>query len=451
MSSLSSKRAASGNLPRRADNCVNAMHALDDTDRTAVLLRFFENKSLREVGETLGTTDDPARKRVNRAIERLREFFAKRGVTVGASGLVVVISANAVQAAPVGLAVTISIAAALGGTAIAVTATATATATATKAIVMTTTQKALIAIALAAVGTGIYEAHEASTFRAQVETLQHQAPSSEQINQLTRELNQSASQLAALRTENEKLRSTTAELMRLRAEITGLRTAAGQTAGNANETAVKAWLSRVDLLKQRLGHRPDQKIPELEFLTEADWLNVARKELATELDYRQAFSNLRGVVELKFGGMLQSALRKYLAANNNQFPAELSQLQPYFESPVNEAIWQRYAILPAEELRGMGVPGEKWIISQKAPLDEDYDSRLAVGQYGASQSGGMWQSQQHAAGTLEPVLKAFMETNGAKQISDPAELLPFARTSEQKAFLEKLIKQSNTAKDLRRN
>ena len=33
------------------------MHALDDTDRTAVLLRFFENKSLREVGESLGTTD----------------------------------------------------------------------------------------------------------------------------------------------------------------------------------------------------------------------------------------------------------------------------------------------------------------------------------------------------------------------------------------------------------
>jgi len=54
-----------------------AMHALGDTDRTAVLLRFFERKSLSEVGQTLGTTDDTARKRVNRAVERLREFFAK--------------------------------------------------------------------------------------------------------------------------------------------------------------------------------------------------------------------------------------------------------------------------------------------------------------------------------------------------------------------------------------
>ena len=76
---------------------------------------------------------------MSRAVERLREFFAKRGVTVGASGLVVVISANAVQAAPVGLAVTISTAAALAGTTVA----ATATATATKAIAMTTLQKTL--------------------------------------------------------------------------------------------------------------------------------------------------------------------------------------------------------------------------------------------------------------------------------------------------------------------
>src|ERR1044071_5490184 len=80
-----------------------AMHALDDTARAAVLLRYFENKSLREVGETLGASENAAQKRLGRAVERLRQFFAKRGVTVGASGLVVVISANAVQAAPVGL------------------------------------------------------------------------------------------------------------------------------------------------------------------------------------------------------------------------------------------------------------------------------------------------------------------------------------------------------------
>jgi RNA polymerase sigma factor (sigma-70 family) len=173
-----------------------AVSALDDTDRAAVLLRYFENKSLREVGAALGTSDDAAQKRVSRAVERLREFFTKRGVTVGASGLVMVISANAVQAAPVGLAVTISTAAAITGTTFATIATATAT----KAIAMTTLQKTLIVAALAVtVGTGIYEARQAAQLREQNQTLQQQQASlAEQIQQSQGERDEAANQLEQL-------------------------------------------------------------------------------------------------------------------------------------------------------------------------------------------------------------------------------------------------------------
>ena len=83
-----------------------ALGELTEPERDALLLRYFKNHDLRTVGATLGISDDAAQKRVSRAVERLREFFAKRGVTVGASGLAVVISANAVQAAPVDLTLT---------------------------------------------------------------------------------------------------------------------------------------------------------------------------------------------------------------------------------------------------------------------------------------------------------------------------------------------------------
>jgi RNA polymerase sigma factor (sigma-70 family) len=198
-----------------------AMHTLDDTDRAAVLLRYFENKSFREVGQTLGTSDDAAQKRVSRAVERLREFFSKRGVTVGASGLVVVISANAVQAAPVGLAVTISTAAVLAGT----TITTTATATATKAIAMTVLQKTLVTATIAvAVGTGIYEARQASTLRSQVQTLQQQeAPLTEQIAQLKSD-NEGLSNRVAQANKSPSLSSDRLrELLRLRGEVGVLR------------------------------------------------------------------------------------------------------------------------------------------------------------------------------------------------------------------------------------
>ncbi len=119
------------------------MDSLEETDRTALLLRYFDNKSLREVGETLGTTDDAAQKRVSRAVERLREFFTKRGVAVGAGGLVAVISANAVQAAPAGMAVAIS--------ASAFTAASIGAATGAGALVHLSGVKALMVVGVAAV------------------------------------------------------------------------------------------------------------------------------------------------------------------------------------------------------------------------------------------------------------------------------------------------------------
>ncbi|HZF02537.1 MAG TPA: sigma-70 family RNA polymerase sigma factor, partial [Methylomirabilota bacterium] len=85
-----------------------AMAGLNETDRTAVVLRFFDGKSMNEVGAALGANEDAAKKRVNRAVEKLRKFFLKRGVTSTTETLAGAISANSVQAAPIGLAKTIS-------------------------------------------------------------------------------------------------------------------------------------------------------------------------------------------------------------------------------------------------------------------------------------------------------------------------------------------------------
>jgi len=197
-----------------------AIGELSEPERDAVLLRYFEKKSAVEIGGTLGISAEAAQKRVSRAVERLRDFFAKRGVTVGASGLVVVISANAVQAAPVSLAVTIS-AAALAGTA-ATTSTLIAT---TKTIAMTTLQKTLITATVAALaGAGIYEARQAAQLRDQVQTLQQQqAPLAEQIQQLQGELENASNRVVSMAEELANTKRNNAELLKLRGEVTLLR------------------------------------------------------------------------------------------------------------------------------------------------------------------------------------------------------------------------------------
>ena len=194
-----------------------AMEALDPPDCTAILLRYFEDKSLREVGRALGTSEDAAQKRVSRALDQLREFLSKRGRAVGVGGLAAVISANAVQSAPAGLQATILTSAAISG---AVTPIA-GTIGITKALAMTTLQKALIGATLAAaVGTGLYEAQRASTLQEQLQTLRRQpAPAAGQNDALRRQLDEANRQLAALQAQNEKLRRDAADVARLRGEV----------------------------------------------------------------------------------------------------------------------------------------------------------------------------------------------------------------------------------------
>jgi RNA polymerase sigma factor (sigma-70 family) len=134
-----------------APHLDEAIAELNEADQEALLLRYFERKSAREIAAILGGTEEGVQKRVSRAVDRVRERFAKRGITTAAGAIAAVITANGVQAAPVGLALTISTAAAAAGT-----AAATAAATASKAVAMTTLQKCILGGALlAAVGTGI--------------------------------------------------------------------------------------------------------------------------------------------------------------------------------------------------------------------------------------------------------------------------------------------------------
>src|ERR1041385_5509451 len=111
-----------------------AMQTLDEQDRAAVLLRYFSNKSLREVGEAFGASENAAQKRITRAIEKLNEFFQKRGVRVRAAGIVLAISGNAVQAAPTGLSASIATAAVAAKGAAITTSIATTTFTTMSAI-----------------------------------------------------------------------------------------------------------------------------------------------------------------------------------------------------------------------------------------------------------------------------------------------------------------------------
>jgi RNA polymerase sigma factor (sigma-70 family) len=94
-----------------------AMARLGRHERDAVILRFFENHTIRDVAELLGLQEAATQKRVNRATEKLRRYFARRGVQVSATVLLASMGTYAVQAAPTVLAKSVTTAAVAKGAA----------------------------------------------------------------------------------------------------------------------------------------------------------------------------------------------------------------------------------------------------------------------------------------------------------------------------------------------
>ena len=123
---------------------------------------------------------------------------------------------------------------------------------------------------------------------------------------------------------------------------------------------------------------PDKKIPELALLNENDWLSVARDaNFQSEADVRRSLANLRNVAKATFGDYASRALVKYLEANNQQLPADLAQLKPYFDVPVDDAVLQRYRV---EVLKGDdgSDPRDNFVLIEKAPADKDYEMPLHI-------------------------------------------------------------------------
>jgi RNA polymerase sigma factor (sigma-70 family) len=81
----------------------SGLERLDHADRDALLLRFFEQRSLKDVGASIGLSEDASRKRIERALESLRRWLGRRGITTTANALSTTLTACCAQTAPPGL------------------------------------------------------------------------------------------------------------------------------------------------------------------------------------------------------------------------------------------------------------------------------------------------------------------------------------------------------------
>lgn len=413
---IAAMKTPSASWPAIAASLDEAMETLPAADRAALVLRFFQHLSLREVGVALDVSEDTAQKRVSRALERLRVSFGQRGVAVTSGSLATDLLAHAIEAAPPGLDATISSVATKASATLAFSST-------THALTMTTAQKILVAAVLVgALGTGLYEARVNAKQGAEQQALRERA---EKLQ----------GELAALRANRD---ATARQLALAREQLASARVAGSTAADPAIESALDGWLQNVSKLKQRLEQSPEEKIPELQFATAKDWLDATKDpKLDTDLDMRRALSDLRRAAKQHFATQLSAALKRYLGAHNNESPADAAQLAPFFEGPVDPSLLPRYAVGSMKDfpnLRFNDGNQDTWVLREKEPVDPYYDTAIflrakATGVQGLSIFGD----------EVEAAIKSFKAANNGQKPTAPTQLAPFLHSAIDPAFVQQRI------------
>jgi hypothetical protein len=165
------------NLAQVAPVLDEAIGQLEAEDRTAILLRFFERKVFRSVGHALGSSEDAARKRVDRALEKLHVLLKHRGATLSAAALGTALATQAVTAAPAGLALSVTC------TVLASSATGGTTFALAKILTMSKIKLSILsAIVVASVATPLVIHHRSQVqLRQKEEPLRQQQPTRQQV------------------------------------------------------------------------------------------------------------------------------------------------------------------------------------------------------------------------------------------------------------------------------
>jgi RNA polymerase sigma factor (sigma-70 family) len=287
----------------------DGLEQLPETECSALLLRYFEGLSHREIGARLGTSEDAARMRVNKALDRLTQFFRLRGYTVPAAAATAAALSTAAKAAPAGLAVATSGAAlkAVGPGALPFLKPLFA-----RISGMSRIQTGALCVGLA-IFPAIWPWQQQRTARNAVSEQQAQ------LAKLQDQQNQAAAELTQLQTESAQLDSSLAD-------------------GRQNQTRYASAAAKLDTLKTRLQAlltNRDSRWPD-----DLPYVRVAKSEVAS-LDLLHKAGN--------FGsdGALKEATLEMLAITSaEKGPAEqaLSEYQKGIEDLSNASAYQTNTI-----------------------------------------------------------------------------------------------------------
>lgn len=200
---------------------------------------------------------------------------------------------------------------------------------------------------------------------------------------------------------------------------------------------IATWLASVKRLRQLFVDRPDQQIPEVRFLSDKQWLSVAKRfELGTEDRIREALAKVRLAAKSEFLSSLAQSLRAFREAHNGVFPAKLAELAPYLKNPAEAEALSRYEIVPVPP----PLTYANWVAREKFPVDADYDWRYTIdgdGEQSVEVSPLAW--IPNSKELQRQARQAFKAANPRMSPEGLAPLIPYFNPPLEPALIEKIL------------
>jgi hypothetical protein len=293
----------------------------------------------------------------------------------------------------------------------------------------------VVAVSAGVIGAGGYQAKLIYERSAHIARLEH-------------EVAQRGQQAARLRADVSRAEKEKELVVATESKIFATAVQLSPTGDPSFDEQIVSFSSRFNRLKARLAQDPRQQIPELRFLDDSAWFEILNRHshLKPEIADRLMLSELRSLATAQFFSIFSSALRCYLKASHQQLPTELAQLEPYFVTPVDAALLDRY------ELRTTGSASEQPAnipvigLKESSIVDDEIDfvapvititgAGLELESWTETVRSWTTQSarQNHALGKA---VQAYRVAHRGEQPRDPRELLPFfTHPSQAEAFLK---------------
>jgi hypothetical protein len=142
----------------------------------------------------------------------------------------------------------------------------------------------------------------------------------------------------------------------------------------------RALVQEIERAKDHFRLSPRDRIPEIDFLTEANYRLILKPgTMADEAERRDALAALRTRGKLQVQESLKKAVRDYLAAHEGRLPANFAEVAPFLPASFPTEVLGAYRIgAPGPEAK---VPASAtWLVEEiRPPVDPEYDTKVTFG------------------------------------------------------------------------